>query len=628
MFKSLQSRLVALVVVLLTGTVLTLGFLSYQQLSSQLLAGIGQEAKSASNGYAFAVSEWLSTRSAMVASLRPVVGKPEAAEIFARYAEAGGFDLVYAGSPDKRMVFSKPQNVPPGYDPTQRPWYQGAENAGPTKVFVTKPYVDAFTGTLIMSIAALAQEGGKTKGVVANDMSIAQVAKEILSVRLPGEGYAFIVHKDGTVLVHPNKELVLKPITTLAPELTPERQAQEVAAGRLFSVKRSDGERFLFLASVKDSDWILGVSLSKEIVLQPLRKLLLTLGGALLAVVLLAAGLAGTVTRSMLGGLRQIRDRMQDIAKGGGDLTVRLQISSQDEIGETATAFNRFLEQLGTMFSSFRDEANNLAEGVQRLNGVIDTIANESMQLSDTASTNAAAIEQITVAVSHIADNAHDVDRMMRDTGELSRSSVADVAAVAHDAEASVSQVEEMAGILHSLDSRSQEISGIVNVIKGIADQTNLLALNAAIEAARAGEQGRGFAVVADEVRKLAEGTAKATIEIAGMIDAVRAQTSQAGSTMAATVETVKRGVDMSREAAGRITEIERKIHEAVERVGDIALSTNEQKGATTAMAQSTENINSRVMAEDEAIQQARSELTQLAETAGKTRQLLAGFRL
>ena len=112
------------------------------------------------------------------------------------------------------------------------------------------------------------------------------------------------------------------------------------------------------------------------------------------------------------------------------------------------------------------------------------------------------------------------------------------------------------------------------------------------------------------------------------MIDAVRAETSQAGTTMAATVETVKRGVDMSRAAATRITEIEQKIHEAVERVGDIALSTNEQKGATTAMAQSTENINNRVMAEDEAIQVARSELTQLAQTAGKTQQLLSGFRM
>ena len=328
MFKSLQSRLVAFVILLLVGTASLLGVLFYQQLRGQLLDGVEREARSATNGYSFAISEWLSIRSGMVSSLRPVVGKPDASDTFSRYAEAGGFDLVYAGLPDKRMAFSKPQNVPPGYDPTQRPWYQGAEKSGLTAVFVSKPYVDAFSGALIMSIAALAQEDGKTKGVAAIDMSIAQVAKEILSARLPGEGFAFILHKDGTVLVHPNKDAVLKPLTTLIPELTPERQSRAVEDNKLFSVKRDDGDRFVFLAPVKNSEWVLGVSLSKQIVLQPLTNLLLTLAGVLLVVILIAAGLAGMVTRRMLGGLRQIRDYMQDIAKGGGDLTARLRISS------------------------------------------------------------------------------------------------------------------------------------------------------------------------------------------------------------------------------------------------------------------------------------------------------------
>ena len=188
--------------------------------------------------------------------------------------------------------------------------------------------------------------------------------------------------------------------------------------------------------------------------------------------------------------------------------------------------------------------------------------------------------------------------------------------------------VGEAAERVRALAANVQAVAQTATAIKEIAGQTNLLALNAAIEAARAGEQGRGFAVVADEVRKLAEGTAKATVEIAQMIDAVRAQTAQAGTTMAATVETVRRGVELSRSAATRISEIEHKIQHGVERVGDIAMATNEQKGATTSMAQSTEQINNRVMAENEAIQVARRELTQLAHLAASTRKLLSSFKL
>ena len=627
MFRSLQSRMQAFVIALLALTVLALGGLFYRQLHQLLLNDIENEARSASTGYAFAISEWLSIRSAMIGSLRPLVGQPDAAAEFAHYAEAGGFDLVYAGTPDKKMVFSKPSEVPAGYDPTQRPWYQGAEQAG-QGIFVTKPYIDAFTSQMIISIAAAARKDGKTLGVVANDMPISQIAKEILGMRLPGEGYAYILHKDGTVLVHPNKEAILKPVATLAPELTPERQAQAISEGKLFTIARQGEERLIYLTAIRNSDWVLGVSLSKKAILAPLDQLLLTLLGVLLAVIVVAALLAGTVTGKMLGGLRQIRDRMQDIAKGGSDLTVRLQIDSRDEIGDTAQAFNRFLEQTGQMFASLRNEANQLADGVQRLNSAIDTIAGESMHLSETAGSNAASIEQITVAVSHIADNARDVDGMMRETADLSRRSVSEVGAASAEAEHSVQQVETMAQILNSLDTRSQEIQGIVNVIKGIADQTNLLALNAAIEAARAGEQGRGFAVVADEVRKLAEGTAKATVEIAGMIDAIRNETSAAGQTMEQTVVTVRRGVEISRDAASRIGDIEQKINDAVSRVGDIALATDEQRDATTAMAQSTEDINNRVMSEDDAIQAARHELGQLAQTAEQTRQLLGRFKL
>jgi methyl-accepting chemotaxis protein len=366
----------------------------------------------------------------------------------------------------------------------------------------------------------------------------------------------------------------------------------------MFEVPQPDGNRYLYLSPIKGSDWVLGISLAKSVVLAPLQPLLITLLVVLLAVGGIAALVASTVLGRLLKRLHQVRDKMIDISLGGGDLSARLQVSGSDEIGATAAAFNKFLEQLQAMFGSLKEEAARLADGVNALDGGMDLLARQAIQVSDSSTANAASIEEITAAVSRIADNADEADKLIRQTGDLSEAGARDVGSIAIDAEQSVSDVEKLAEVMASLDNRSQEISGIVNVIKGIADQTNLLALNAAIEAARAGEQGRGFAVVADEVRKLAESTAKATIEIAEMIAAVRSETALAGATVRSSVSAVRRSVELSQVAATRIQEMQQRMHEAVARVSGIALSTREQRAATNAMAEASNRINNRVQAE------------------------------
>ena len=626
--KTLQGKLVAFVVGLIVASIVVLGGLFYQQLRGQLMQSVEEETRVAAMGYSLAVGEWVTAKIQIVRSIKPMVSSPDPKLTFVMAKEAGGFDSIYAGYPDKRAVFSEQQDLPAGWDPTQRPWYTDAEKAGDAQVVVTKPYVDAGSGKLVISISSLVKEGGKTVGVAASDLFIDRIVSEILNIKLDGKGLAFLLHKDGTILAHPNKEAVMKPVTERVPELTVDRIARAASDGRMFEARRTDGDRFLFLAPVKGTDWFLGLSIDKSIVLAPLNRLLLTLLIVMIAVGAFAALIAGGVVRRMFRGLNQVRDKMVEISKGGGDLSARLSVSSEDEVGQTARAFNQFLDQLQSMFVTLKAEAEALAVGVGRLNGNMDLLARESMALSDSSSANAASIEEITVAVSHIADNADDADKLMRETGDLSKASAKEVGVVAVDSEASVGQVEELARVMASLDQRSQDISSIVNVIKGIADQTNLLALNAAIEAARAGEQGRGFAVVADEVRKLAESTAKATIEIAQMIEAVRGETSQAGQTVESAVQSVRRGVDMARGAAQRIADIQVKMGDAIARVGDIALSTREQRSATTSMAQLSEQINVRVQSEDEAIQEARSTLLALAGNAERTQGLLGKFHV
>ena len=165
-------------------------------------------------------------------------------------------------------------------------------------------------------------------------------------------------------------------------------------------------------------------------------------------------------------------------------------------------------------------------------------------------------------------------------------------------------------------------------MIRDIADQTNLLALNAAIEAARAGEQGRGFAVVADEVRKLAERTAQATLEISHRVDSIRQETGNVVSDMKRTVEAVDAGVVLTQTAAGEISAVRESMDEVVSKMNDIALSTTEQHKASTLIAQSTEAINNQVIGNDDALHSVSSALTELSGTAERMQGVFGRFKL
>ncbi|MEJ8676759.1 methyl-accepting chemotaxis protein [Chromobacterium amazonense] len=624
--RSLRVKLIAFIALLLVVLGVVITILVYGQMRNEIIQGVENELDGTSKGYAGLVASWYKSKVGVVIAANPLVAEQDPRQTLARLSQAGGFDMTYIGTAQHVMIRSDMKPQPQGYDPVARPWYQQAAASG--NPGVSDPYVDFDTKKLVVTFVSPVKDGSGLKAVVGGDIFIDDLVKTVLSVKLRGNGYAFLVDKTGKVIAHPDASLTLKPLTEKVPELTGDRLTQLAASNGMVPVQIGGENKLVEVQPVEGTNWLLGVVTDEAVVTNPLRTLLLTIIGLGAVCVVILAVVASVILSKMLSGLGRLRGAMLEISQGEGDLTRRIQVSGQDEIAETATAFNRFIDQLQKMFLAVKEEAERVTNGVESVTHTVDKVAHDSRQIADVSSSNAATLEQITVSISHIADAAREADTLVNHTGDVSSESASGMLRISNEMNSTVDAVKGLSSMLASLDQRSQQISGITNVIKDIADQTNLLALNAAIEAARAGEMGRGFAVVADEVRKLAERTGQATVEISGMVSTIREETSQAVNNMQRTVNSVDGGVELTQSAVERIEQIQQAMQEVMAKMNEITLSTSEQHKATTLIAQSTEQINGRIVDSDDALQTVRDTLSSLTQSANNMRQLFSSFHV
>ncbi|MEN2427622.1 methyl-accepting chemotaxis protein [Chromobacterium vaccinii] len=624
--RSLRVKLIAVIALLLVLLGMVITVLVYGQMRNEIVRGVDNELGGTSKGYSALVSSWYKSKVGVVIAANPLVGTPDPRQTLARMSQAGGFDMTYIGTADHVMIRSDMKPQPQGYDPVARPWYQQAAASG--NPGVSDPYVDFDTKKLVVTFVSPVKDGSTLKAVVGGDIFIDDLVKTVLSVKLRGNGYAFLVDKSGKVIAHPDASLTLKPLSEKVPELTSDRLTKLATDTTMQEVSIGGESKLIEVQPVEGTNWLLGVVTDESVVTGPLNTLLLTVIGIGALCVLILIPVASVMLSKMLAGLGRLRNAMLEISQGEGDLTRRIQVTGQDEIAETATAFNRFIGQLQKMFIAVKEEAERVTGGVESVTDTVDKVAHDSRQISDVSSSNAATLEEITVSISHIADAAREADSLVNHTGQVSSESAHGMQQISQEMNSTVEAVKGLSTMLGSLDQRSQQISGITNVIKDIADQTNLLALNAAIEAARAGEMGRGFAVVADEVRKLAERTGQATVEISGMVSTIREETSQAVSNMQRTVSSVDGGVELTLGAVQRIEQIQQAMQEVMAKMNEITLSTSEQHKATTMIAQSTEQINGRIVDSDDALQTVRDTLSELSHSASSMRQLFSSFRV
>ena len=624
--RSLKAKLIVFVAILLAILSTCIAALVYNQMRSSIVTGVENELSGTANGYGTFVKSWYDEKLRAVVAGNPLADHPDPVPTLARINEAGGFSLTYVGFADHHIVYSDGHAQKPGYDPAKRPWYQQAVAAG--KATVSAPYVDFDTGKLCLTFVSPVSSGGALKAVVGGDIFIDALVKTVLSIKLRGDGYAFLVDKSGNIIAHHNQQLTLKPISSIAPTLSAEQLNSLASSNAMQLIQMEDSNKYVKVVAIPGTDWLLGVVMNDSVIREPLNKLLLTIVIIAAVSLLVLVPIASVILASMLKGLRHLNQAMNEIARGEADLTRRIEVSGQDEIAETAHAFNLFVDHLRDMFRQVKQEADRVISGVDEAGSTVRRVAEDSREISDVFSGNAATLEQITVSIAHIAESTREADQLVSQTDSASTQSASDIKQISSEMARTVDAVKGLSGILETLDNRSQQITGITNVIKDIADQTNLLALNAAIEAARAGEMGRGFAVVADEVRKLAERTAQATLEITSMVNTIRSETSQAVSNMQQTVNSVDGGVEITQGAVKRIDDIRQAMQDVVSKMNEISLSTKEQHNATTAISQSTERINNRIIDSDQSLQGVHSTLSTLNDAASKMREMFSRFKV
>ena len=354
-----------------------------------------------------------------------------------------------------------------------------------------------------------------------------------------------------------------------------------------------------------------------------------TQGGLITLVALVVVGgvLAFMIESGLVGRLNELRSVIERMYMDG-DLTRRAPDSGSDEVAATAQAFNKLMASFSTIIGKVFFNSVEVARASALLIDEANTVATGSNQQRDAALATASAMNQLTGNMHEVSQNATATAQIAESASGLSAEGMDIVRDASAEMERIAASVTQSSEVVYALGERSKAISGIVQTIREIADQTNLLALNAAIEAARAGEQGRGFAVVADEVRKLAERTSQATGEIGSMISAIQGETDSAIASIEAGTGQAKNGAALAQQAADSLDRINRGARETMEKVDAIAAAIDEQSRAGADIADHVRNIMSMAEANSDATGKALREAAQLEYLATNLKEIGNVFKL
>ncbi len=599
--------------------------LSFNASLGRLDTEVEQRLESTTASYNQYVTDWILSKERALTSLPQEANADAIVVHLKQVRDSAKFDNVFLAYPDGSQANANGVILPPGNDdPRKWGWYTNAV-AAPSKVFMDNPTVAAATGANVVSLGKALNLHGQ-QVVLGADVEITDMLNSMEKVIIPGDGFMFIANNKGNIFTHPNTKLLNKSVSTLGLDFSTIQQATNSNSDISIEL---DGEKYIMYAQKIDGTSLITVSvINYDSLVVPLFD---AVSGQVLVtaiVVIICTLLFNLLCNILFRPLNNVSQALAQIANGSGDLTQRIHVENKDEVGELANNFNTFVESLQQLIQHIRQQSQQLTEGSeQSTNRANNSVKELNLQQQE--------ITMVATAVTEMASATREIASHAEQTAEAAQNSSSSTQkghSLVIETKASINnlanEVNEASMVISELQQHSQEINTVLATIQGIAEQTNLLALNAAIEAARAGEQGRGFAVVADEVRVLSQRTHTSTEEIKSTIDILQQTTSRAVNLMQSSSELANSSVEDADRATLALEEISSSVTLISDMATQIATAAEEQTHVT---GEITQNITSIKDVTDLLVIDSTDSLTQsnsLKEQAIDLSEKVATFKL